>query len=329
MFGVGMFNGSFVTVTLLVALLLGGSLMAYLLLVKQRQLIVAGGIATLAGMRWREFSRFVIEALQAQGFETHPDGYNPDQTDLRLTRGGQTWLLSCRQGPATRITPHQVGELNDAVRLNGAAGGILVTLGTFEPQARRLATDIDTLDGQALWPMIGPLLPPSVHQSLRDKAKAAVTRTAALGWAGAVALGLGMATVIAPEGGSATTDTVASNPTQHQPRSGVAAKAQTAATPASVGTPQPEATLSATQMPEEAQRKDVIEQVGRLPGVDSAIWSTRSTLLVQLSEDASQKRVDEICAVVKRYEVVRTSRLHLQPPAGSEARVRFLQCATF
>lgn len=331
-----MFNTSFVAIALLVALLLGGALMIYLLLVKQRQLVIAGGIATLAGMRWREFSRFVIEALQAQGFETHPDGHNPDQTDLRLIRGGQTWLLSCKQGPTTRITPHQIGELTDAVRLNGAAGGILVTLGTFEPQARRMATGIETLDGQALWPMIDPLLPPSVHDSLREKAKASVVRTATLGWIGAIVVGLGLATLVAPEGSSAAADKAATR-ALNAPRPTVAVAARTDATPATTPATTPNSdtapsagpSVGASDMPEDAQRKQVVNQVGALPGIDSAIWSTRSTLMVQLSEEASPQRIDEICAVLKRYEVVRTSRLHLQPPADSHARVRFLQCATF
>ena len=77
------------------------------------------------------------------------------------------------------------------------------------------------------------------------------------------------------------------------------------------------------------QRKQVIDEVGTLSGIESVFWSTRSTLMLQLSEEANQQRIDEICAVVKHYEAIRTSRLHLQPPKGSEARVRFLQCATY
>lgn len=324
-----MLNASFIAIVLVVAIVLGGGFMAYLWLVKQRQLIVAGGIATLAGMRWREFSRFVIEALQAQGFEAHPDEHNPEQTDLRLTRGGQTWLLSCKQGPKTRVTGTQVGELTDAIRLNGAAGGILVTLGNIEPSARKLAGHVDMLDGHALWPLIDPLLPPSVHNGLHERARAQITRTAALGWLGALVVGFGLAMLLAPEGSRAAKETAAAGPL---------ASAQPVSTPTSVPPPtSPSAapapaiapTVSVSTMPEADQRKQVIEEVGGLPGIESVFWSTRSTLMVQLTEDANQQRVDEICAVVKHFDAVRTSRLHLQPPAGSEARVRFLQCATF
>lgn len=320
-----MLNASFIAIVLLAALLLGGGFMAYLWLVKQRQLVVAGGIATLAGMRWREFSRFVIEALQAQGFEAHPDEHNPDQTDLRLTRDGQTWLLSCKQGAHTRITGTQVGELADTIRLNGAAGGILVTLGAIEPSARKQAGAIEMLDGQALWPLIDPLLPPSVHNGLRDKAKAQTTRTAALGWLGALVVGFGLATLFAPK----------SDDDGEAPR--VAAAPAPSATPSNAPANPPPATpvvtaappsVSVAVMPEDEQRKQVIDQVGALPGIESVIWSTRSTLMVQFAEEFTQPRIDEICLILRQYEAVRTSRLHLQPPKGSEARVRFLQCAT-
>lgn len=324
-----MLNVSFIAIMLLVALLLGGGLMAYLWFVKERQLIVAGGIATLAGMRWREFSRFVIEALQAQGFEAHPDEHNPEQTDLRLTRGGQTWLLSCKQGPKNRITGTQVGELTDAIRLNGAAGGILVTLGSIDPSARKIAGHVEMLDGQALWPLIDPLLPPSVHNGLNAKARAQVTRTAALGWVGALLVGFGLAVLVAPEVDPAaktpaTTGALATAKPTRAPTS-----APTATTPNAGPAPAIAPSISVATMPEEDQRKQVIDEVGTLSGIESVFWSTRSTLMLQLSEEANQQRIDEICAVVKHYEAIRTSRLHLQPPKGSDARVRFLQCATY
>lgn len=323
-----MLNAPFIAITLLVAALLGGGFMAYLWSVKQRQLVVAGGIATLAGMRWREFSRFVIEALQAQGFDAHPDEHNPEQTDLRLTRDGQTWLLSCKQGPNTRITGIQVGELTDAIRLNGAAGGILVTLGSIDASARKLAGHIDMLDGPALWPLVDPLLPPSVHNGLREKAKAAVSRTAALGWVAALVVGLGLGMLIAP---------MVSEDTPAAPRATPAATVAPAtpapqpSVPAATAIRDPGAapTVSVELMPEEDQRKQAIDQVRMLPGIDTVAWATRSTLHVQLLEEANQQRIDEICAVLKQFDAVRASRLHLQPPAGSEARVRFLQCAAY
>lgn len=318
-----MITTSFIAIVLIAAGLLGGGFTAYLWRVRQRRLVVAGGIATLAGMRWREFSRFVIEALQAQGFDAHPDEHNPEQTDLRLTRGGQTWLLSCKQGPTTRVTSAHVGELADAVRLNAAAGGILVTLGHIEPSAQRAAGPIDMLDGTTLWPLIDPLLPPSVHNGLREKAQARINRSAALGWVVALAVGFGIAMLLAPR----LEEAVAHASAPAAPAATASAPPAPSLPAADVATASP--TVSVAAMPEEEQRKRVISELGALPGIESIAWSTRSTLLVQLTGDASQQHIDAICAVLKHFDAVRASRLQLQPPADSGARVRFLQCAAF
>ena len=57
------------------------------------------------------------------------------------------------------------------------------------------------------------------------------------------------------------------------------------------------------------------------------MWSTKSTLLVNLDQDASDM-LTEVCAVLERYDNLRTSRVQLQPPPGSTQRVRFRQCRT-
>jgi hypothetical protein len=72
----------------------------------------------------------------------------------------------------------------------------------------------------------------------------------------------------------------------------------------------------------------VTERVARLPGVARALWSTKSTLLVEVDETSSERLAD-VCSVLERYENLRTARVQLQPPVGSEQRVRFRQCRTF
>ena len=70
------------------------------------------------------------------------------------------------------------------------------------------------------------------------------------------------------------------------------------------------------------------ETLSSLPGIERALWLTRSTLVVHLV-DGTADRLTEICAALERYEGLRTSRVQLQPPEGSEARVRFIQCRTY
>ena len=66
-----------------------------------------------------------------------------------------------------------------------------------------------------------------------------------------------------------------------------------------------------------------------LPWVERVLWSTSSTLVIQQRDDVDQLQVNEVCGVLARYDALRASRLQLQPPAGSERKVRFLQCRAY
>ena len=178
---------------LVAAVLAGMGLSFYLQKVRVPRLETEGGIAALAAMRWREFSQFVIEALQAQGFEvsrTTPLAERGKQADLMLHRDGRDWLLSCKQGANYRIGRKQVDELADAVRFDSAAGGVLATLGRIDAEAYRNPRGIELIDGPTLWSLIDPLIPPSLHQDLAEKARVQVAREQRLGWGLALAVGL-------------------------------------------------------------------------------------------------------------------------------------------
>ena len=86
--------------------------------------------------------------------------------------------------------------------------------------------------------------------------------------------------------------------------------------------------IAAAPVSDHEQRDEVIRMVSTLPGVERAMWSTRSTLLVYLADETADP-VRSVCDVVKNFDALRTSRLHLQPPTGSTRPARFLQCATY
>jgi hypothetical protein len=71
-----------------------------------------------------------------------------------------------------------------------------------------------------------------------------------------------------------------------------------------------------------------VREIAHLPGVDKALWSTRSTLQVFLN-NPNVANDDALCAVMKRYDVLRSSRLQIQAPAESGRPVRFMQCAVY
>lgn len=312
-------TASFALTALIITLLVGGGLSAWLWWVHCPRLVRGGGIRALAAMRWREFSRFVIEALHAQGFEAtriEAGNHQAPEADLRLTRDNQTWLLNCRQGANSRITHAMVAELAKTVRITSADGGVLATLGRIEPEARRRHQGIELLDGATLWPLIDPLLPPSLHQELMQKARATTLREITVSWLVALAFGIVAAMALAPWLGEVR---IAASPTA-TPLPAPAAPSPAAAT----AQPQPAPPLSEGEM-----RRSVEEEVTALATVETATWATRSTLLVHLLSDADQPMIDAICVVLERHEPLRASRLQLQPPPGSQKPVRFMQCRRY
>ena len=81
---------------------------AWLWLVQRQRAERDAGIKLLSAMRWREFSRLVVDGLRSRGFEpeTAEDAAERGQDSvLHLKRDGHEWLLACKQGTNYRITP--------------------------------------------------------------------------------------------------------------------------------------------------------------------------------------------------------------------------------
>lgn len=319
-------------IALVVALLVGVPASVYLLRFHRRRLAADAGIRALAAMRWREFSQFVIAALQAQGFEAAPledGGTSRDPSDLLLRRDNRSWLLTCRQSPAYRVGAKQIEEMQKAVRMRGAAGGVIATLGQVDRSAGPAPERIELVDGRSLWDLIGPMLPAGLHEHIAEqaqrkerKALLAIWAAAfAAGFAAAVALGLAPDETRVPPPAASPAPPRAPAP---QPAAGSASPAAAAAGGATGTSPEPQAAASG----EEAARQQVLEQVGAVAGVDRAVWSSRSTLLVLLDPGSGDPRPG-ICAVLERYDALRASRIQLQPPSGSTAPVRFAQCRLY
>lgn len=307
---------------LLLTLLVGGTVSLWLWKVRRGRLVRDEGLRLLSAMRWREFSKLVVDGLRVRGFE--PEGAEDSlersqDSVLHLRHQGDGWLLACKQGTQQRITATHVGDMFDAVRFHGAAGGILASTGLVEPAARRSANDrLELLDGPALWPLVQPQLAQSVQNALQENARQQTVRHSILAWTGALGLGLACA-VLMPGSAPETTDaTFAAAPAASPvPTPG-------RASPPAAATQE----IAAAPLSEEEQREEIIRLVASLEGVDKVLWSTRSTLMVQLTDEDADP-VDDLCAVVSRYESLRTSRVHLQPPAGAQRPARFLQCRTF
>jgi restriction system protein len=303
-------------IALFVALAIGVPATAYLLTIHRKRLTASAGVHALAAMRWREFSQFVIAALQAQGFEAAPlgdGGTSGEPADLLLKRDNRSWLLACRQSPDYRVTDKQVEEMQRAVRMRGAAGGVIATLGRVVVSAGTARERIELVDGRSLWELIGPMLPAGLHEHIGEQAQRRERGALLVLWAVAFAAGFAVAIgadrlreerAAAPAGSAVA------------PAVDPAIAAATDATPAAP----PSATTDET-----AARQRVLDDVSAVSGVDRAVWSSRSTLLVLLESESVDPR-PAICAALERHDALRASRIQLQPPSGSRAPVRFAQC---
>ena len=302
---------------LVVALLIAAISIAWIWKAQRARLETREGLAILSGMRWRELSNLVVDALAASGFERE----SPEQQARRGTAGevhvyrdGRPWILTCRQGLSHVVTRASVEEFTRAFRTSQAVGGLVVTPGRVEPQARDAAGNVELVDGEELWKLVGPLLPPSVHAEVAARAHAQALRTTGTALAAATAVGLAVGfglSQFADENIADSADVPAAVTRTSPPR--------VAATP----TPAPAAPMS-----EDEEREAIVREIKELPGVERALWSTRSTLQVYLA-DPSVANDDAICSVMKRYELLRASRLQIQSPESSGRPVRFMQCAVY
>ncbi len=314
--------------TLGVTLALGAATTLFCWHVRRKQHETRQGLATLAGMRWREFSGFLVEALQAQGFETDSAQSSPQsgqKSDLRLIRDGRSWLLSCKQGLKYRINAEHVDSLAGAVAFHNADGGIIATLGQVQGEARKHSRGLELLDGKAVWALVEHLLPNGLHQAVAHHARRRTLLEIGLGWLLALLLGVAAAVVLAPAeapvaspGVSRVTDGGTAAPPATAP-----ARDETATAPPSTPLPPPPGPGD-----EAVQREQIVSRINALPGVRRAAWSTRSTLLVGMAEGAVDGPgfVRPICDILGEYPDLRASRVQLQPLDGGTQSVRFMQC---
>jgi len=115
--------------------------------------------SALSGMNWRDFELLVGEAFRRRGFSVvETGGESADGgVDLKLSKGGEVFLVQCKQWRAYKVSVNVVRELFGVMAAQGATGGFVVTSGRFTEEARAFAEgrNIELLDGPALMAMIG------------------------------------------------------------------------------------------------------------------------------------------------------------------------------
>lgn len=114
--------------------------------------------AALGEMTWREFEGLVQEAFRLRGYTVRRlGGDGPDGgVDLVLDRGHERVLVQCKQWRALRVGVIVVRELYGVMAAQGAAAGIVVTSGSFTPDAVEFASgrNVSLIAGPELMRMI-------------------------------------------------------------------------------------------------------------------------------------------------------------------------------
>lgn len=274
------------------------------------------GIAALSAMSWRDFIRVVLEALSRRGYHRLVDHETAGgDSDYTLVRNGDHWLLSAKHGSAFVLGRASVNGLAAAMGVAGAAGGLLVTQGRIDDEARRAARGrpVELLDGATLWPELRPLLPASVVEPIHEASIKRARERSLGGWLLALIAGLAVFAMV-PAPRPSTAAVPAANP--------VAGAGQDHA----ASDPGPLAEPDAPAL--EAQRRELAATVATLPGVSRTLWTSSSTLQVFVL-DADADPFAAICPVVEHYPALASSRIQVTPPAESGRPVRFRQCRSY
>lgn len=100
----------------------------------------------------------VGEAFRLQGYEVvERGGPAPDGgVDLELRKGNELFLVQCKQWKAYQVGAQIVREFYGVMAKRGAAGGFVVTSGTFTEDAKGFAegTNVRLIDGTKLFGLL-------------------------------------------------------------------------------------------------------------------------------------------------------------------------------
>ncbi len=112
----------------------------------------------LRTLSWQDFELLVGESFRMKGYtvvETGGGGADGG-IDLVLKRGGEVFLVQCKQWRAFKVSVNIVRELFGVMAAQGATGGFVVTSGIFTADAQSFAKgrNIELIDGSELTRMI-------------------------------------------------------------------------------------------------------------------------------------------------------------------------------
>jgi restriction system protein len=122
--------------------------------------------SALEGMTWQEFELLVGEGFRLRGYSVLESGGGGADggVDLVLRKGGEKFLVQCKQWHAFKVGVQVVRELYGVMAAKGAAGGFVVTSGQFTHDAK------DFAKGRNVTLVDGPMLHKMLHQARGSRA---------------------------------------------------------------------------------------------------------------------------------------------------------------
>lgn len=114
--------------------------------------------AALMEMTWQEFEQLVGEAFRLRGYSVIENGRGGADggIDLILKKGGEKFIVQCKQWRALKVGVTVVRELYGVMAACGATGGFVVTCGRFTDEARAFSSgrNVTLVDGSELEKLI-------------------------------------------------------------------------------------------------------------------------------------------------------------------------------
>jgi restriction system protein len=118
----------------------------------------ASSADALNSMSWAEFEVLVGEAFRMQGYEVFEQGgpRADGGVDLVLRKGNEKFLVQCKQWKAYKVGVDVVRQLYGVMAAQGAAGGFVITSGSFTADAQAFAEgrNVSLIDGPKLFGLI-------------------------------------------------------------------------------------------------------------------------------------------------------------------------------
>jgi restriction endonuclease Mrr len=297
---------------------------------RRRQAEIDAGVLALANMKWRECVGLVLESLHSDGYQEEHSTRQPGDggTEFLLKRDGEQVLLSYKHGTAYRIGEANVRDFANGVQLQGAQSGILVTLGQAEGAAHELAKKygVKLIEGSALWPRVERYVSPHVRAGVSKDASGGTSKGLWIGVATSLVLGfaallMGQEFAPPPVKAEKVVAPIVAAPKKETEEDRAAARInETARAMAEVAALTDEQRLQ--------RRADAAAKVDAFAQVNTAGWSTQSTLVLTLTQTDGKDRqlIDEVCRTLTQYEELRYTRVQLEPPLNSTVPVRWRQC---